>query len=69
MPIASPARYAEMLDAARAGGFADPVMVDGAVARRRAFDPRTCNGKGQAAMAARVARACRELGSAGRSAP
>jgi fructose-bisphosphate aldolase, class II len=44
------------------------LMVDGGVGRKRAFDPRAWNGKGQAGMAARVARACRELGSAGRSA-
>jgi fructose-bisphosphate aldolase, class II len=44
------------------------LMVDGGVGRKRAFDPRTWNGKGQAAMSARVARACHELGSAGRGA-
>jgi fructose-bisphosphate aldolase class II len=44
------------------------LMVDGGVGRKRAFDPRAWNGKGQAAMAARVARACHDLGSAGMSA-
>ena len=43
------------------------LMVDGGVGRKRAFDPRSWNAKGQAAMAARVARACEQLGSAGRS--
>jgi fructose-bisphosphate aldolase class II len=43
------------------------LMVDGGVGRKRAYDPRTWNAEGQAGMAARVARACRQLGSAGRS--
>jgi fructose-bisphosphate aldolase, class II len=43
------------------------LMVDGGVGRKHAYDPRTWNAKGQAGMAARVARACEQLGSAGRS--
>jgi fructose-bisphosphate aldolase, class II len=43
------------------------LFVDGEVGRKPAYDPRTWNAKGQAGMAARVARACAELGSAGRS--
>jgi fructose-bisphosphate aldolase, class II len=43
------------------------LMVDGGVGRKRAYDPRNWNAKGQAVMAARVARACEQLGSAGRS--
>jgi fructose-bisphosphate aldolase, class II len=43
------------------------LMVDGGVGRKRTYDPRTWNAKGQAAMATRVARACEQLGSAGRS--
>jgi fructose-bisphosphate aldolase, class II len=43
------------------------LMVDGGVGRKQAYDPRSWNGKGQAGMAARVARACRQMGSAGRS--
>jgi fructose-bisphosphate aldolase class II len=40
------------------------LMVDGGVGRKRAYDPRSWNAKGQAAMAARVARACMQTGSA-----
>jgi fructose-bisphosphate aldolase class II len=43
------------------------LMVDGGVGRKRAYDPRSWNAAGQAAMAARVARACEQLGSAGKS--
>jgi fructose-bisphosphate aldolase class II len=43
------------------------LMVDGGVGRKHAYDPRTWNAKGQAAMAERVARACMQMGSAGRS--
>jgi fructose-bisphosphate aldolase, class II len=43
------------------------LMVDGGVGRKRAYDPRTWNARGQAAMAARVAHACQQMGSAGRS--
>ena len=43
------------------------LMVDGGVGRKHSYDPRTWNAEGQAAMAARVARACRQLGSAGTS--
>jgi len=42
------------------------LMVDGGVGRKRAYDPRTWNAAGQAGMAARVARACEQLGSAGK---
>jgi fructose-bisphosphate aldolase class II len=41
------------------------LMVDGGVGRKKAYDPRSWNAKGQAGMAARVARACEQLGSAG----
>jgi fructose-bisphosphate aldolase class II len=47
--------------------FDGVLMVDGGVGRKAAHDPRTWSGKGQAAMAARVAHACVQLGSAGRS--
>ncbi len=43
------------------------LMVDGGVGRKRAYDPRGWNAKGQAAMAERVTRACEQLGSAGAS--
>jgi fructose-bisphosphate aldolase class II len=43
------------------------LMVDGGVGRKHAYDPRSWNAKGQAAMAARVARACAQMGSAGKS--
>ena len=43
------------------------LMVDGGVGRKQAYDPRSWNAEGQAGMAARVARACEELGSAGRA--
>jgi fructose-bisphosphate aldolase class II len=43
------------------------LMVDGGVGRKQAYDPRTWNAEGQAGMGARVARACEELGSAGRA--
>ena len=43
------------------------LMVDGGVGRKHAYDPRSWNAEGQAGMAARVARACEELGSAGRA--
>ena len=43
------------------------LMVDGGVGRKKAYDPRTWNAEGQAGMAARVARACEQLGSAGRA--
>jgi fructose-bisphosphate aldolase class II len=43
------------------------LMVDGGVGRKHAYDPRTWSAKGQTGMAARVARACGTLGSAGRS--
>jgi fructose-bisphosphate aldolase class II len=42
------------------------LMVDGGVGRKRAYDPRSWNAAGQAGMAARVARACEQLGSAGK---
>jgi fructose-bisphosphate aldolase class II len=40
------------------------LMVDGGVGRKKAYDPRTWNVEGQAGMAAR---ACVQLGSAGRA--
>jgi fructose-bisphosphate aldolase class II len=43
------------------------LRVDGGVGDKRAYDPRAWGLVGEAAMAARVVEACRELGSAGRS--
>jgi len=43
------------------------LMTDGGVGRKSAYDPRSWGAKAQAAMAERVATACRQLGSAGRS--
>jgi fructose-bisphosphate aldolase class II len=43
------------------------LMIDGGVGRKRAYDPRTWSAEGQSGMAARVARACEQLGSARRS--
>jgi fructose-bisphosphate aldolase class II len=42
-------------------------MTDGGVGRKAAYDPRAWGAKAQDAMAERVAAACRQLGSAGRS--
>jgi fructose-bisphosphate aldolase, class II len=41
--------------------------VHGGVGRKKAHDPRTWGRAAEAAMAARVAAACEQLGSAGRS--
>jgi fructose/tagatose bisphosphate aldolase len=38
-----------------------------ALGEKRAYDPRACGAKAESAMAQRVAQACEELGSAGRS--
>ena len=43
------------------------LMTDGGVGRKAAYDPRAWGAKAQDAMAQRVAAACRQLGSAGRS--
>jgi fructose-bisphosphate aldolase class II len=43
------------------------LAVDGGVGDKRAYDPRSWGGEGEAGMAARVAQACEQLGSAGRS--
>jgi fructose-bisphosphate aldolase class II len=43
------------------------MRVDGGMGDKAAYDPRAWGLKGEAAMAARVAQACRELGSAERS--
>jgi len=43
------------------------LKVDGGVGRKEAYDPRTWGREAEAAMAARVAEACEQLGSAGRS--
>jgi fructose-bisphosphate aldolase, class II len=43
------------------------LRVDGGVGDKGAYDPRAWGLKGEAAMAARVAQACQELGSAGRT--
>ncbi len=43
------------------------LRVDGGVGDKGAYDPRAWGLKGEAAMAARVAQACEQLGSAGRS--
>jgi fructose-bisphosphate aldolase class II len=42
-------------------------MIDGGVERKAAYDPRSWGARAQDAMAERVAGACRQLGSAGRS--
>jgi fructose-bisphosphate aldolase class II len=43
------------------------LKVDGGVGDKKAYDPRVWGREGEAGMATRVAQACRELGSAGRS--
>jgi fructose-bisphosphate aldolase class II len=43
------------------------LRVDGGVGNKKVFDPRVWGRKGEESMAARVAQACRELGSAERS--
>jgi fructose-bisphosphate aldolase, class II len=43
------------------------LAVDGGVGDKRAYDPRAWGGEAERAMAARVAQACVQLGSAGRS--
>jgi fructose-bisphosphate aldolase class II len=43
------------------------LALDGGVGDKRAYDPRAWGAKAEAAMAERVARACEELGSAGRT--
>ena len=43
------------------------LAVDGSVGDKRAYDPRAWGGAAEAGMAARVAAACEQLGSAGRS--
>jgi fructose-bisphosphate aldolase, class II len=47
--------------------YAGVLKVDGGVGDKKAYDPRVWGRKGEASMAARVGRACEELGSAGRS--
>jgi fructose-bisphosphate aldolase, class II len=43
------------------------LKVDGGVGRKHAYDPRAWGRAAETAMAARVAEACGQLGSAGRS--
>jgi fructose-bisphosphate aldolase, class II len=43
------------------------LAVDGGVGDKRAYDPRAWGGAAEAGMAARVAQACEQLGSAGRT--
>jgi fructose-bisphosphate aldolase, class II len=43
------------------------LAVDGGVGDKRAYDPRTWGSEAEAAMAARIAQACEQLGSAGHS--
>jgi fructose-bisphosphate aldolase class II len=43
------------------------LAVDGGLGDKRAYDPRAWGTEAEAGMAARVARACELLGSAGRS--
>jgi fructose-bisphosphate aldolase, class II len=43
------------------------LAVDGGLGDKRAYDPRAWGAEAEAGMAARVARACEQLGSAGRS--
>jgi fructose/tagatose bisphosphate aldolase len=81
MPLATPAQYAEMLDAAKAGGYAYTravadhmfvnyaavVRADCGVGDKRAYDPRTWGRSAEQAMAARIVEACHQLDSVGRS--
>jgi fructose-bisphosphate aldolase, class II len=43
------------------------LKLDGGVGQKKAYDPRSWGRKAEAAMAARVAASCAQLGSAGRS--
>jgi fructose-bisphosphate aldolase class II len=43
------------------------LKVDGGVGQKKAYDPRSWGREGEAAMATRIAEACEQLGSAGRS--
>ncbi|MGH2928199.1 MAG: class II fructose-bisphosphate aldolase, partial [Solirubrobacteraceae bacterium] len=43
------------------------LKVDGDVGDKKRYDPRSWGREAEAAMAARVTEACRQLGSAGRS--
>jgi fructose-bisphosphate aldolase, class II len=43
------------------------LRLDGGIGRKAVYDPRAWNAKGQAGMAARVALACEQMGSAGRA--
>ena len=47
--------------------YAGVLRVDGGIGDKRVYDPRAWGAKAEASMAARVAEACRQLGSAGRS--
>jgi fructose/tagatose bisphosphate aldolase len=64
MPLATPAQYAELLDAAKADGYAiAAVNVTSSTTLNAAIWGRSA----EQAMAARVVEACQQLGSAGRS--
>ena len=83
MPLATPAKYAEMLEMnldsdadcayTRAGAdhmflnYAGVVGADCGIGDKRAYDPRIWRRTAEQAMAARVVDACDQLGSAGRS--
>jgi fructose-bisphosphate aldolase class II len=49
------------------GHYDGALKVDGGVGRKTAYDPRAWGREAEAAMAARAAAACEQLGSAGRS--
>lgn len=79
MPIATAEQYAAMLDGAASGGYAFTRVVAGHMfanydgvlkiegGRKKPYDPRTWGREAGARMAARVAEACEQLASAGRS--
>jgi fructose-bisphosphate aldolase class II len=71
MPLATTEQYRAMLDSAAAGhmfaNYDGVLKVDGGVGRKKAYDPRSWGRAAEAAMAARVAQACEQLGSAQRS--
>jgi hypothetical protein len=65
MPLATPAQYAELLDAAKAGGYAVPAITR-ALAEHMFVDYAGVV-RPEQTMAARVVEVCRQLGSAGGS--
>jgi len=47
--------------------YDEVLMVDGEIGNKKAYDPRSYLKKAEAAMAARIARACDDLESSGKS--